>query len=532
MEDGACPPTPEPPMLRYVCPNCSQLLQAHELRAGKKSVCNVCLTSHIIPPDRAKWLTEAGEPLFPPQERAESVAEPHPMAIFEPIAVSRASSSTPTPVVEAPASAMTVEREPEPQPPAETPPPRLPEPRGSPATATPAPVRTAVRLSKVRTTDEASGMVVLDVPEPISARTQADIAGALTEALTQRMKPQRRPRRDLRPSTAAWLFLTGLGIAFLLVSLFTAADYCLLAAVLGVLQIAIGYSWIVSLTSQRDPQRGLACALPPVTLYYLGQWKYAKYRPLRFVVTGAAVAAFALLAPQLTPLTRAWAGSVPPPAPPLQRNIADLSKVEQLRVYRERKAYDKLNAVLGLLTKTDTLLSEDAKDRTALATEIKNLCSHNDTAVKVAAMVAYARWGGDDARDVCLAALGAGRTEDEKREALNLLPQWKHTDAAPLMAQAAAALVGRPGPGSVTTAATTAIEEIGGTAAENAVLGLLFGSDDQTVRLVALNLLDRIGGDETIAALPGYANTIIDQAIKAKALKTVEVIRARPKKKS
>ena len=38
--------------------------------------------------------------------------------------------------------------------------------------------------------------------EPVQLQTQADIAVALTAALTQRMKPRAQPRRDLRPSTA------------------------------------------------------------------------------------------------------------------------------------------------------------------------------------------------------------------------------------------------------------------------------------------------------------------------------------------
>ncbi|QJW94752.1 hypothetical protein FTUN_2275 [Frigoriglobus tundricola] len=37
--------------------------------------------------------------------------------------------------------------------------------------------------------------------------------------------------------------------------------------------------------------------VPPLTLLYLAQYKYAKLRPLRFVATGAVLAALAAVAP-------------------------------------------------------------------------------------------------------------------------------------------------------------------------------------------------------------------------------------------
>src|SRR5206468_5416617 len=124
------------------------------------------------------------------------------------------------------------------------------------------------------------------------------------------------PRRDLRPSTAAWLALTGLGAVFLLVTLFTTANYALWAGAAGVTLILLGYGWIVWLTSLRDPGRAVVCAVPPLTFYYLVQWKYAKLRPLWFVATGALLVALAALAPHVAPRTRALAGAGRSPAPP------------------------------------------------------------------------------------------------------------------------------------------------------------------------------------------------------------------------
>src|SRR5215207_2078140 len=91
-------------MLRYRCPHCSQLLQAHELRAGKKSVCNSCLASHVIPADRGAWLNEVGEPLLPRQESLPEVAAPRLPRIesfselpdvAEPVAVGATAAPTP-----------------------------------------------------------------------------------------------------------------------------------------------------------------------------------------------------------------------------------------------------------------------------------------------------------------------------------------------------------------------------------------------------------------------------------------------------
>lgn len=162
------------------------------------------------------------------------------------------------------------------------------------------------------------GFVEPTYAEPVQLQTQADIAVALTAAITSRMKPAAAPRRDLRPSTAVWMLLTGVGVAFLLVALVTDLDYRWAAVAVGVAQVAIGYAWIVWLTHRRDPRRGLACAIPPATFFYLARRKYAKFRPLRFVLTGAALAGLGAAPPR-----RRWPTSPGPswrsPWPPRRR---------------------------------------------------------------------------------------------------------------------------------------------------------------------------------------------------------------------
>ncbi|HEV3436168.1 MAG TPA: hypothetical protein VG122_02345 [Gemmata sp.] len=527
-------------MLRYRCPQCTQLLQAHELRAGKKSVCVACLSTHIVPIDRSAWLTETGEPLFPriqtpaePVTQSAAAPAPHPVApVLEPVTTSSAVGSTDSPRVLPPDSPTS-----EPEEPRLAPMPGFRDPTSSPMSEgrrgdegnTP---RSATKPSTQHdavSPAEKKAKDAIAVVDPIHVQTQAEIAAALTEVLTHRMKPPRHPRRDLRLSTAGWLVLTGLGVALLLVSLFASANYAEGTVGLGIVQILIGYGWIIWLTSHRDPKRGIVCAVPPMTFYYLGQWRYAKYRPLRFVVTGAALAGLALLAPYIIPVTRGWIGSGSHKSSTPIIDPADMSKLEKVREYKKEKAYDKLIDLLRDLTKTDSLKSVDAKDGPELATELKALCFHQDTGVKVAAMAAYTRWGGgEDARDICLTAIQSP-SQEERMMAIQLLPQWKSTRDAPAVASAVASLIGRPGTES--NRAETALVEIGGVAAERAALALLFRSkDDRTIRLVALSILERVGGNETMTALRSSADTELDQTIKNKTLETIEAIQTRLKK--
>src|SRR5688572_25563966 len=50
-------------MFRYRCPQCTVVLQALEIRAGKTTVCSKCSQPVTIPADRRHWLNEKGEPL-------------------------------------------------------------------------------------------------------------------------------------------------------------------------------------------------------------------------------------------------------------------------------------------------------------------------------------------------------------------------------------------------------------------------------------------------------------------------------------
>jgi hypothetical protein len=355
--------------------------------------------------------------------------------------------------------------------------------------------------------------------EPVQLQTQAEIAAALTAALASRMKPPPAPRRDLRPSTAAWFLLTGGALALILATLLGSVDLLLPALVLGGAQVLIGYAWIVMLTHKPGSRRGVLCAIPPLTLYYLTRYKYAKLRPLRFVATGAAIIGLCLAASPL--LSEARALMKRPDAPAPQPDSVPKSELGQLRAFHEQRSYDALIQTLELLAKTDPLLSEDAKDRAAIAAELKALCQHQLTDVRVQAMAAYARWDPDGARAVCLLAVRSSAHE-ERRMALRLLPQWKDAESA----RAVQALIGRPGTVE-TNQAKAALEEIGGPPAEQAAIALLNRAEDQATKLTALSILEKVGGVETAASLRTYALAADDPAVQRRAESASAAIEAR-----
>jgi hypothetical protein len=398
--------------------------------------------------------------------------------------------------------------------------PAVPAPRPEPAVVAVA-ARPAVSTATPAPRAGRFAPVAPDAPraDPVQLQTQADIAAALTAALASRMKPAEAPRRDLRPSTAAWMLLTAVGVVLVVMALFTDAGYRWPLLAVGLAQVALGYVWIVRLTRFRDPARGVLCAIPPLTIFYLAQYKYAKFRPVRFVLTGAALVAVAGAVPALAPHTRKLVGrsdGTPPPNP------ASQSKLAQLRAAREQRSYESLARQLDVLAKTDPLLSADKNDRAELSAELRGLCDHPDTAVKVRAIAAYATWDPAGAKAVCLAAVRSP-SADVRDVALRLLPQWPDAESA----RAVQSLIGRRAT-TESSRAERALEEIGGAAAEQAALALLNRAEDQTMKLTALSVLEKVGGGEIAGWLQSsYAAAADDPAVRDRALATAEAIKAR-----
>jgi hypothetical protein len=351
-----------------------------------------------------------------------------------------------------------------------------------------------------------------------------DLAVDLTAALASRMKPPPKPPRDLKPSTAVWFLTIGLALVLLGLTLGTSNNFANLVMLVGCAQALAGYCWVTLIAFRRDIRRGVLCAIPPITFAFLTNWKYARYRPLRFVVSGLVIAFLGLLAPKMQGQTRAWVGAdnpqvVEPPVP-----ITSQPKINQLRYYRDQRQYDALIALLRTLARTDAMYSEEAKNRVDISAELKSLCKHADSGVRMEALAAYATWGGAEAREYCLDASRA-QSREERIKALQLLPRWKDDDVARRVAE----MIGRAGP--ETSAAQDALITIGGSIAEKATIPLL-RKDDQSVRLTAIEILanERVGGADAIAALKEVIRTSSDPGTRQRAEMQLKVIEERPRK--
>ena len=353
------------------------------------------------------------------------------------------------------------------------------------------------------------------VVTPPGGRSQADVAVELSSALATRMKPRPRPRRDLGLSTALWLLGTGVAVGLLAVTLFTPRDFTTAALLIGLAEILVGYVWIVWLAAQRDWARGVLAAVPPLTFWYLGQWKYARLRPLRFALTGAAVVGVALASGVALPHTRALTGAGPvEPAPEAGPDVAAQRKVAQLRHYRDNRGYAVLAKLLRELAASDPVYSAEAKDRAELGAETKALCDHPDAEVRVEALAAFATWGTEaEAQQRCLAAVRTDNPE-LRMMALKLLPRWKTE-------RVAGAIVARmqQRPGMEAAAAQKALVELGGPVAERATVPLLSDQYDQNVRLAAAEVLAdrRVASASGAEALREAARASTDPAVRTAA---------------
>lgn len=516
-------------MFRYRCPKCRQTLQAPEIRAGKATVCPKCSSKITIPADPAQWLTDAPQPAT-----TEAKSKPEPVGatrqsdfgdVMAPIHVGMGEAAA-SPKVEAPAPRV------------DAPPPSPPEPipaaTTSASTTTPPPApETQVKVTpapppterpqprRVVTTSSASNGAHAAVDDSVSfnqslhLRSEMDIAAALTDVLTSRMKPPPKPPRDLNPSTAFWLILTGIGVILLSMTLFKNVDYLQWVKFIGWAEVAIGYIWIVVLAFRRAPASAAYCAIPPVTFWYLVQKRYRRYRPLRFVATGALLVLFGWLAPRVLTQTRQLSGADEPLVPPQEQDASSLSKVEQVRLYRDKRQFDRLIALLRNLDRTEPLFAASPGERVELAAELQKLADPavtSDPGIRAAAIPAYVRWSGNDARGLLLAAIQGH--PDERKVAIQLLHKWRDDP------DVARVLASRLGNRDESDLAKNALVIMDPATVIQAIKPLLSDKrKDKTVHLAALDLLavagigDFNGGDDVIKFLQGELDKFTDQAL-------------------
>lgn len=514
-------------MFRYRCPNaaCGRVLSAPPIRAGRPSVCPGCARPLTIPADPRDWLPDAAAPapaavapavalaagppdLFPPSDPGFDLFAPIPADAPAPAGY-HDPAPTPPPWVPLPEEAGVSADDPPPlwEPsPVETPLPLAEElsaasassaPVGLPASdADTPPPAGSLAVASAGIGD--GGRVAFDLPAPADPPDPAGLAAALSA----RMRPLPRRPGDLHPATALWLLLAGAGVALLGLTLLTPADLANPAVYLGAGLVEAGYLWAVWRAFRRSPVRGLLCAVPPLTLWFLLRRAAGDRGPLRYVLAGAAVAGLGWVVPSLAPTSRAWVGATDakPPTTP-RAAVTPPAVADRLREYADRRADDQLLALLGELAQADPAA---APDRAAVAAAVEGLARHPDPEVRAAALAADVTWGGPAAKARVIAAVG-GSDRDDRLAALRLLPRWKDDDAA----RAAAGRVGTGGRDAA--AARAALTEIGGPAAERAVLPLL-KADDQRVRLAAIDLLadPKVGGPAAEAELKAVAESSPD----------------------
>lgn len=363
--------------------------------------------------------------------------------------------------------------------------------------------------------------------EPLHLRSQMDIAAELTAALTSRMKPPPEPPRDLSPATALWLIATGVAVALLVLTLFGPTDFGRAVAFIGLGEIVAGYAWVVWIAARRDWQRGLLCAIPPATIWFLTRRKYARYRPLRFVATGAILIIAAWAAGYARPHTRGLFTFESPSSTVTPADSTTDRRLVRLNAARDHRDYPTMLALLEDLDRTDPEHSGDAPDRSELSRLLRELCTDRDSAVRVKAMPAYVRWAvnPDDALKVCLDALRS-QNQDERVAALQLLPQWKGDDNVAL---AIGSRIGRPG--VETDTAVKSLIAVGGRSAEQTAVSILWDDrrteSDRDRRLSAISILKSVASPSAAAELRRWARApqfADDAATQTEADRTAEFI--------
>ena len=359
-----------------------------------------------------------------------------------------------------------------------------PAPPAPPAAATPAPAPLpSLRRSPGIPRASDSGMVNFSP----TGNDAVDLAAELVGSLTMRMKPPPEPEIDLAPATAAWLGATGLGVSIWVAAVALQPSWLAFVYLLGALMAAAGVGWAVHRAGRADWRRGALALVPPVTLWRLCQpGQGGDHGPLRFVVSGVALAALAAAGPALADALRPSiaaiqnldaaeeTGDAPSTSSPARPKLLGKSPDAQL------------DALVELARPRSRLLLSDEQRAGALA-EVCELAAKSPRGeVRSQALRTLSAWPGAPARDLVLAAL---RSDDysERRTGLELAA--RHPDAG--IAQALAARLSNRNDES---AARAALVQFPASAVDPAVTPLL-RQDDWLLAMTAADILGQSGGE-------------------------------------
>ena len=353
--------------------------------------------------------------------------------------------------------------------------------------------------------DTDSGRVILNP----TGQYAVDIAAELSAVLTMRMPPPPEPMSDRQLTMAAWLTGSAAAAGLWLAGVATAPGLFPFVALVGAAMIAFGLLWRAYLAGRRDgPSVGLMTLLPPVAAVRLFvPTPTHGLRPLRFVLAGGVFLGLFVLGPAVRAVFEGEFGS----------RIAELpsshatTPAGRFQKAVEAEKYDDALAELRHLPGPDGVAPNE---RTGTLRGVIALTTADRADLRTAALTALADWSPADAKEATRAALTAA-DRDERRAACRVSDRVLGADAAPRLAECLTDHEQRAD-------AKAALLRLG-VAAESAVLPLL-NSAREPVALVACEVLEKVGGANSLAALTELAAATRSRAVRQEASQAAETV--------
>lgn len=337
--------------------------------------------------------------------------------------------------------------------------------------------------------NQTGGLIVFN-PTDVEA---ANIAAQLTTVISMTMKPAPEPPSDLRLTTGLWIILTACGGALWLFCMISDPEPLKYVAVIGALELLIGYLWVAVAYGQRNLRNGFTTLFPPLWVYRAANPPYEPgYRPLRFVVAGAILLSMYVIAPKVQPSIYAWIGipddtviQVPEiPETPLMKLLAAESDGDTYSVKRQ----------LALFAKPESIILTPADEKPAVVANLNRIVKKGRPELRDEAIRALAIWSREDAKPVILAALDDSN-DDIRETAYELIVAWNDRETVQrLVNQLGNSNLARP------ALETIGRSEPGRAAIEEAILPLI-QSNQIDRRNVLIALASEFGGAKLLPIL-------------------------------
>lgn len=461
-------------MFAYPCPFCGQRLLASEDRRGQRTICSKCLKPIQIPkPEPAEMVGAVdfaaanGIPVSAPAPIPATVPPPAP-PIAGPTVLEV--SDTPPPV-------------PPPPPPRRVHPPRM--------------------TAAVPAEDSAAGMVVLSPGDFDSTNVAAD----LSTALTMRMKPPPEPPGDLRVSTGLWLVLTATGVSLWAFSLAYDDRMRAYVALIGFVELVVGYAWVVYLAGKRSVAKGLIAVLPPVALRKMFLPTNTQgYRPARYAVAGAVLLGLYLAAPVVGPAVQNAIGlnDALPPKPPVTRETVYAKLKDLVETGNDFRVLDELRDLADRAKIVDP--KRDPGEKAVLIGELKKLRKSESSDVRTESLRTLVAWTQEESQAEVVAALKSP-SDKERSAALQIAGRWP----TPAVADAIAVrLTARQDALTAKKAFQQMIRDGSPDVVVAAILKALAADDSEELRAAAQEFLELYTTLKTLPGLEKLAGSAAD----------------------